>query len=72
MFKFNIDDKVKVKPYGNVIQGRIILRTLQEDENRTSIDYDIRFPMGIGCGSSVVTLSEKCLQELQLEGYDYE
>ncbi len=72
MFKFNIKDQVKVKPLGYVIGGEIILRTLTEDKQRASISYEVRFPMGIGCGCSTVIVSEKCLQELQLEDYDYE
>ena len=72
MFKFNIKDQVKVKPYGNVIGGDIILRTLTEDKQRASVSYEVRFPMGIGSGCSTVIVSEKSLFELQLEDYEYD
>lgn len=60
MFRFNIEQEVKVIIYNKVVSGTIVLRQLLEDSKRVSITYTIQ------CGLGEIDVSEKYLIETQL------
>ncbi len=66
MFKFDLEQQVKVNIHGTIQMGEVIQRDLKETIKGSRKTYHVQYELGQGCGGGEVLVGEKYLQEVQL------